>query len=550
MITALRGALLVLGLYGLAGMPHPSAAQSAAGAKNNPVEVVKVEGGLVKGVPSDTPGVQVFKGVPFAGNVGGKNRWKPAPPVEPWEGVLAADEWGDPILQDEEISSDEGLNLAVWTPAKSTNDQLPVYMMIHGGANRLGSASAWDFLNASELAAQGVVVVSVQYRLGAQGFLSLPEMKDENPDGLAGNFAILDLVTALHWIKDNIAGFGGDPELVTIGGQSAGGENTVALLRTPLAKGLLKRAFIQSSFTGFLPGKVVPFEEKAVQNQEAVNEIFGKETSLEDLRQIDAETWKAKWKDTDSSLYNTLARAAATNQFYTIDGYSTTEDSVNLLQPGDFDGLDIIIGQTADEYTGLRPANREMTEEEQHEAMLSAIRPYQAGSVDESVFPLYASDDPVERYRLSLRMLNDFMFQYVKIGAEHAKAHSDANVYLFYWDHWPPGKDQGFRRAWHAADLWYFNAAIRKDNPDQRRWTWPDLEMKRIASTYLANFIKTGDPNGHSVPRWGQVSNGQFLRFHEGEVEMRTNTVHPDRDEYLRQRILEGMQMTEADLDG
>ncbi|MGV1988198.1 carboxylesterase family protein [Agrobacterium sp. 22-221-1] len=522
-----------------------------------PLTEAVITGGKVQGVPSDTSGVMQFLGIPFAGDVGGENRWKPAPPVKGWEGTLLADKWGNQMLQDpNELSdapvSDNGLNLAIWTPAESTEERLPVYMLIHGGANRLGSSAMKD-LYAAELAAKGVVVVSVQYRLGAPAWLALPEMATENPDGPKGNFGVLDLVDALHWIRNNIKAFGGDPATVTIGGQSAGGENTVALLRTPLAKGLFKRAFIQSSFTGFLPGKVVDFAKKSKQNQEAINKLFDKEMTLADLRAIDTKTWLEKWQGGKETLYGAMAGAVATNQFYTIDDYVFTKDSVNLLQPGDFDELDIMIGQTADEYTSLRPNDLKMTEEEQHHAMLTAIRPHQAGNVDEDVFPLYATDDPVEAYRLSLRMLNDFMFEYVRVGAEFAKTHSKANVYLYYWDHWPPGKDQGFRRAWHAGDNWYFNGSLRPDNHNQLPWTDPDLSMRDIAVTYLANFIKTGDPNGYDVPHWGQVaaqSGGQFMRFHEGQAEMRTSTVYPTRDAYLRSKILQGIGITEADLRG
>lgn len=539
------GALMTLG-QGFGEIAHAA-----------PIIEASVAGGKVQGVPSDTPGVAQFLGIPFAGSVGGENRWKPAPPVKAWDGVLIADKWGDQILQDvnrqgESPISDNGLNLSIWTLAEHTNDRLPVYMLIHGGANRLGSAAMKD-LYAAQLAAKGVVVVSVQYRLGALGWLSLPEMAKDNPNGPKGNFGVLDLVDALKWIQTNIEAFGGDPATVTIGGQSAGGENTVALLRTPLAKGLFKRAFIQSSFTGFLPGKIVDFSKKSQDNRQAVNKLFGKETTLAELRSIGNDAWLEKWKGGKETLFGVMAGAVATNQFYTIDDYVYTPDSVNLLQPGDFDGLDIIIGQTADEYTGLRPNDLKMTQEEQQKAMLSAIRPHQAGNVDEKVFPLYATDDPTEAYRLSLRMLNDYMFEYVRVGAEYAKAHSKSNVYLYYWDHWPPGKDQGFRRAWHAADNWYFNGSIRADKPGQLPWTDPDFAMRDIAVSYLANFVKTGDPNGNDVSHWGQVtpqSGGQFLRFHEGEVAMRTSTIYPTRDAYLRKKVLEGIGMTEAEIRG
>ncbi|MEH7847275.1 carboxylesterase family protein [Rhizobium laguerreae] len=541
----------------LAGFMFAAGGNVSATDDKTPITLADVTGGRVQGVPSDTPGVTQFLGIPFAGNVDGENRWKPAPPVKPWDGTYVADKWGDQMLQDaNRLSSapisDNGLNLAVWTPAHATTDRLPVYMLIHGGANRLGSSGMPD-LYAAQLAAQGVVVVSVQYRLGAMGWLSLPEMAKEGEKAPKGNFGVLDLVDALQWIQKNVQSFGGDPATVTIGGQSAGGENTVALLRTPLAKGLFKRAFIQSSFTGFLPGKVVDFAMKSRQNQDAVNKLLGKEVTLADLRAMDSKTWLEKLQGGKETLYGAMTGAVATNQFYTIDNYVFTKDSVDLLQPGDFDGLDVIIGQTADEYTGLRPNDLKMTEDEQHVAMRSAIRPYQAGNVDDDVFPLYKTDDPVEAYRLSLRMLNDYLFEYVRVGAEFAKAHSKANIYLYYWDHWPPGKDQGFRRAWHAGDNWYFNGSLREGNSGQLPWTDSDLAMRDISVAYLANFIKTGDPNGNTVPHWGQVtakSGGQFLRFHEGEAAMRTETVYPSRDAYLRKKVLEGLRMTEEDVFG
>lgn len=147
-------------------------------------------------------------------------------------------------------ASESGLNLNVWTPAKSTKAKLPVYVWIHGGANHHGYASEMEFY-ASKLAAKGIIVVSVQYRLGALGWLALPELSAESPNKVSGNYAMLDLIKALQWVHGNIAGFGGDPDNVTIGGQSAGARNSSMLLRSPLAKGLFHRAVIESGQTGF-----------------------------------------------------------------------------------------------------------------------------------------------------------------------------------------------------------------------------------------------------------------------------------------------------------
>lgn len=516
---------------------------------------IEVGGGLVEGVASDTQGVTEFLGIPYAGNVGGENRWRPAPPVEPWEGVLIADTMGPRILQDnaDPLAADDGLVLNVWTPAASSEERLPVYMLMHGGANRSGS-NASDSLYAAELAAKGIVVVSVHYRLGAPGFLALPEMAQENPDGIVGNYAVLDLVDALEWIRDNIEGFGGDPQTVTIGGQSAGGENAVALLRTPLADGLYQRAFISSSFTGFLPGKVVSAQEKTAANQEAVDRLLGEATSLQDLRNITPQTWLAPWND-GGSLYGQMAGATVTRQFYTIDGHTYTDESVDLLRPGALEGIDIMIGQTADELTGLRGGpDNELTPERYREAILGVEYPFMVGEQDDRIIDLYQPETDLDAYRLSLRAVNDRLFAYVKLGAEYAKAHNaEGGVWLFYWDHVPPGNNEGFYRAYHGADNYYFNAALREGNPDQPRWTDPDFPMRDLASSYLANFIISGDPNGEGLPEWGQItadSDGQFMRFHEGEARMVTTTVYPSRDAYHREMILDGLGMTEADIFG
>lgn len=548
--SALLSTACIIALVGL-----PVAAQESTLAE------VKIEGGLVQGVQSDTAGVTAYLGVPFAGNVGGENRWRPAPPVEPWEGVLVADKQGPKMLQDfdpqkDPLASDDGLILNIWTPADKAGEKLPVYMLIHGGANRTGSAQ-YDDLQAAELASHGLVVVSVQYRLGALGFMALPEMAQEDPEGAVGNYGVLDLVDALEWIRDNIEGFGGDPEQVTIGGQSAGGENTVALLRTPQAEGLFQRAVVSSSFTGFLPGKTLDAETKMKENQAVVDELFGRSMTLAELREIPAETWLAPFGGKEQSLYRQLSDRTASNQFYTIDGHTFTEDSVNLLQPGDFEGLDILIGQTADERTGLggNPEG-EMTPEEYREEVLAlaTARPYMVGSEDDQVFDLYKPMTDLDAYRLHIRMQNDRMFQYVKLGAEYARTHSDdSNVWLWYWDHAPPGDNEGFRGAYHAADIYYFNASLRENDPEQRPWTDPDFAMEKLASSYLANFIKTGNPNGEGLPTWEQVaadSGGQFMRFHQGEGEMRTETIYPSRDAYHRRMVLEGLNWTESEVFG
>lgn len=278
-----------------------SATVKASGIK--PVDVVAVEGGLVKGVGTDVKGVQLFKGIPFAGSTGGNNRWREPQAVEPWQGVKVKDTWGDQVMQDVNLNpvdtfwgdefyfddsftpkaSENGLNLNLYTPAKTTNDKLPVLVYIHGGGNNHGHASEMEFY-ASQLAKKGIIVVEVQYRVSVIGFLSLPELSAESEHGVSGNYAVLDLVKALKWVNQYIGGFGGNPKEVTIAGQSAGAMNVTALLRTPLAKGFFNRAIIQSGFSGLLAEEGAdiykPLAAKEAADKAAVTKAFGKEMSL------------------------------------------------------------------------------------------------------------------------------------------------------------------------------------------------------------------------------------------------------------------------------
>ncbi|MGK6316574.1 carboxylesterase/lipase family protein [Neorhizobium sp. DT-125] len=436
----------------------PAYAASAVG-------VVSTEGGKVSGVETDVAGVEVFKGIPFAAPTDGQNRFRPPQPVVQWEGVRPADNWGDMALQDPNTNptgkfwgdefyydpaflpkaSENGLNLNVWTPAKMPGDKLPVYVWIHGGANHHGYASEMEFY-ASKLAAKGIVVVSIQYRVGALGFLTLPELNAESPQKVSGNYAILDQIKALQWVQDNIAGFGGDPRNVTIGGQSAGARNSTMLLRSPLARGLFHRAVIQSGFTGFLPSPMKPLRESEEANTKAIEQVFGKPMSLADLRAIPSDDFITKTAaDGKTQLYEALHKATNLPAAHTIDGYVFPQDSADLLKPHALEGLDIMIGGTSDEYTSLTGGpDKTMTDAELAEAM---------GKIgyDEGWKQVYRPSDPIEAYRMSLRARSDYNLQAYLLSAQIAKKRNDdLNIYAFYFDHAPPGSVANITDGWEG----------------------------------------------------------------------------------------------------
>lgn len=532
------------------------------------VGVVSVEGGKVKGTGTDVAGVQVFKGVPFAATTAGANRWAEPKSVEPWQGVKDCSSWGDQTVQDVNANpiggfwgdefyfdpsfapkaSEAGLNLNVYTPAASASSKLPVLVYIHGGGNNHGQASEMEFY-ASKLANKGIVVVTVQYRVSLFGFLALPELSRESPHGVSGNYAVLDLVKALKWVNANIAGFGGDPKKVTISGQSAGAFNVTALLRTPLAKGLFKGAIVQSGFNGLLTARgalvYTPLKDQEAACQAAVTAAFGKEMSLADLRAIPAADYLTrKTADGKQSLYNAITGVAlARGLGYALDGYVFTEQSVDLSRSGALDGIDLMIGGASDEMTSLfGDPNGKMGLDSFTSAMKKTYGDdYATG---------YAPASETEAYRLNLRSMSDSAFQKYLLSAEYVKAHNaGGKAYVYYFNHTLPGRNQDFYGSFHSSELWYFFDSLR-DKAGQRAWSANDYEMADSISSYVANFVKAGDPNGKGLPDWKEcsaVNGGAFMRWSDAS-DCVTKTPFPARDDLNRSVVLASLGLSEADL--
>jgi para-nitrobenzyl esterase len=551
--SAVRGAFLTGAVSALLFAGAPLAAQEESPTEG-PIDVVEVEGGLVRGVDTDVEGVKLFKGVPYAAPTSGENRWREAQPVEPWEGVMDADRWPDQVLQDINLNpvgqfwgdefyydreflppaSEDSLAVNIYTPADSADANLPVYFWIHGGGNDHGYASEIEFW-APKLAEKGIIVVQAQYRVGGLAFLATEELRQESPDGAVGNLVIRDLVSALEWVRDNIAGFGGDPETVTLGGQSAGGRNQIALLRSPLAEGLFDRVAIQSGFGGFLPLEFKTVDEAIADNEQALEEIFGQPMSLADLRALPSDEFMHRMVDGDI-LYTALDSAIGE---FVIDGVTLTEESIDLLRPGALDGFDIMIGGTSDERTSQRGGPDQTMTDEEYAAFMQEL--YGSDAYAE----VYEPSDPQEAYRMRLRADTDLEFQKALISAQYAKANNeDADVYAYYFNHVPPGRNSEFYGAYHSSDLWYFFNSLR-EWPGQRHWTDADYRMAETITSYLANFVKTGDPNGEGLPEWPQPTDSPtFMRFADGYAYAVDETPYPSRDELNRERVFEQYDLT------
>ncbi len=527
------GVLLIIALM-LTSFVMPASAAGGLGA-------IQVEGGQISGVPTDVDSVQVFKGVPFAAPPIGENRWKAPQPVLPWDDVRKCDTWGNAAMQfdtntpgtfwyDEfyyddnyKPNTDEDcLYVNVYTPAKSSTDNLPVLVWFHGGGYDHGNASEIEF-NASKLAAQGIVVVCAQYRVNIFGFLALDELSAEDPNGSSGNYATLDQIQSLKWVNKNIAAFGGNPKMVTIDGQSAGAMSVRSLLSSPLTKGLYQRAIHQSGFGLFSTapgGGYTPLADKEVKGRTAVDNAFGAGITLADLRQIPAE---------DFMEADTYKKFSGLGYGPTLDNYVLTNDSVNLMAKGALDGIDLLIGSNADEYTslvgkqngGMYPVdnfNNAMKKTYGTDCETS----YGVNLYEKYNFPaLYdAANDPAMAAKHNWRVISDNMLELNRVTSSYIMAHNNSNVYTYYFDNPPPGRDSDFYGSYHSAELWYMFNSMR-DGSANRDWTAADYALAQTMSTYWANFVKTGNPNGTGLPQWAptNMDNLSIMRFHNGVAE-------------------------------
>lgn len=492
------------------------------------LDPARVDGGLIRGAPSDTPGVVLYKAVPFAAPPVGPHRWRAPQPVVGWEGVRESKDWPnrchqlasanppstfyynefywDPAKDPQD--SEDCLYLNIWAPQQAAgNGRFPVMVFYHGGGNRHGNISEVEF-NASRLAAKGIIVVTAAYRLNVMGFLALPGM----PRGEAGNFAVLDTVESLKWVRRNISGLGGDPDNVTIAGQSAGSRNVRTLLSTPLARGLFRRAVMHSSPTVMVPpGKsnYQSLEEKSAAAAAMFQKHFPGMT-VDDLRKLPA---SAFYRD---ALAEDLFRVSS-GSYAALDGIVLTPESADLLRPGALQGVDVIVGTVADERTALDGApDRTMDVAAFREAWKRqlGVELYASHGFER----LYPAATPRDAWRQHMKAGADLLLEQNRIaGSVLRQRNPSSKVYVFYFDHAPPGRDREYYGSWHSSDLWYAMNSLRNE-PGQRQWSPYDFQLADQVSSLWANFVRTGDPNGPGLPAWPQstkANQGTYLWFAE-----------------------------------
>ncbi len=456
---------------------------------------IGVENGLLAVPGADANGVRVFRGIPFAAPPVGRLRWRPPAPPLPWSGVRPVDQFGANAMQpfmwpdidpDTPGISEDCLFLNVWTPAESGAERLPVLFWIHGGGFIAGHGAEPRY-DGARLAARGIVVVTVNYRLGAFGFLAHPELAAELPDGASGNYGLLDQVAALAWVKRNIAAFGGDPERVTIAGESAGSMSVSALTASPLAAGLFGRAIGES-------GALFSSSPKTPGRSRATAERIGADfavslgaSSLAELRALPAGTILAA-TPTDRMLWPI------------VDGYFLSEPPAEVFAKGKQNDVALLAGWNRDEGFNFDVAVGT------GKTFAEIVR-QRFGPRAEDVLRLYPAGDATAAAQSARDLGGDLAIIQPTWDWIEAQARTGtAPVYRYRFDHAPTAPEGWFgdrpnagAGAFHAAEIVYVF-----DNLDAFPWVYDDDDRAVAAamSAYWVNFVKSGDPNGDGLPQW------------------------------------------------
>ena len=312
------------------------------------------------------------------------------------------------------------------------------------------------------------------------------------------------------------------------------------LLRIPRARPLFHRAVMQSAANGLLDRGFPPLEEKEQEVEVGLREIFGRPMRPADLRTIAAEDFVTRMVG-DQMLYDALD---AVTGGHIVDRALVTADSWDLLRPGALDGIDLLIGGNSDERTSTRGIPDATLSEQEFAAFMTA-------NYADGWQQAYRPSDPRHAYRLRLRADAVNLLQKALVSAEYAIRHNDdINAWVYYFNHAPPGRNAEFYGSYHSSDLWYFMNSLR-EWPGQRPWTEADYRMADIMSTYLANFVKTGNPNGPGLPAWRQPADGpELMRFADGYAYPVQTTPYPCRDALNRAEVLREYQVDPAAVAG
>ncbi len=500
------------------------------GAAQEPRYIQRTANGVLEGVVSPDGKVLTFKGIPFAAPPTGSLRWKAPEPAPAWTGIRKAAEFGPRCMQGRVFSDmvfrdagpgEDCLYLNIWMPAAPTKKRLPVMVWIYGGGFVAGSTSE-PRQDGGDLSKKGVLVVSFNYRLGIFGFFSHPDLSRESGRNASGNYGLLDQAAALKWVHDNIATFGGDPDNVTIFGESAGSFSVSALMASPLAQGLFQRAIGES---GAFFGSTLPLRPLA--QTEKANVEFAKSTlhadSIEALRAMPAKE---------------ILEAAQKNGPFrfgpNIDGYFLPEDVPAIYAKGKQSHIPLLAGWNADEGDYRAIFGKEKPTAQNFVARARSM----FGDKADEFLKLYPAGTDAEAKRSAQDLAGDqFIAHSTWRWLEAQLKTGGSPVYRYEFDQTLPAAAAAAEtadtepRAPHAAEIEYvFQMLSSRKLP----WRAEDWKVSDLMGSYWTNFAKTGNPNGKGLPRWPvYVSGDGYQVMHLTATPQAEPDRHRGRYEFL-----------------
>lgn len=479
---------------------------------------VKTQEGVLEGI--NESGIKVFKGVPFAAPPVGEFRWKAPQPVQSWEGIRKADEFGPNPMQENVFGdmnfgtskmSEDCLYLNIWTPAKTMDEKLPVFIYFNGGGLMAGSGSEPRYAGLS-LARRGIVAITANYREGIFGYFAHPQLSKETSYKGSGNYGFMDQAAAIKWVKDNIAAFGGDPAHITIMGESAGSMSVSALMASPLSRGLIAQAMGSSgSVLGLRKVSTLAEAEKA--GVEMAKKMGCK--SLKDLRALSSEQ---------------LMKLAGVKSvpIYNVDGYFFTEQPEQTFAKGEQAQVPCLIGNNSTEMT---PAFIMRGKPATIENLKPVVEETFKVSADK-LLPLYGINTDADIMNMpGYQLAGDMFIVYSTWKWMNMQQQTSSKpVYRYIYCHPRPDmilkdkvaglaggvqdKKDGapaqpkIPGAIHSADIEYEMGTLATNTIFA--WNADDYAISDIFESYYANFIKTGNPNGLGLPEWTPI-NGQAV---------------------------------------
>ena len=490
---------------------------------------VQTGGGVVQGTV-EAGGVRRFAGVPFAAPPVADLRWREPQPPHRWKGVLQATRFGArcmqlPIFSDMVFRSngmgEDCLYLNVWTPARPAPQRLPVLVYFYGGGFVSGDGSELRYDGAS-LARHGIVVVTVNYRLGVFGFLAHPELTRESPHHASGNYGLLDQAAALRWVRDNIASFGGDPRHVTIAGESAGAASVSAQMASPLSRRLIAGAIGESGGMIYPSLAPVPLEEAERAGVEFARRVAA--GSLAALRALPAD-----------SLLKATSRPGSGRWPATVDGYSLTGTPADVFAVGDQAHVPLLIGWNSEEADWRKLLGSQEPTPQNYAVALRTL----FGELADEALRLFpgATQSDIMASATFLAGARHSAYSTWKWAELHRG--SGQPVFRYYYTHPRPAAKNPTQNpphtgAVHSAEIEYALGNLATNQV--YAWTPEDDSVSTAMETYFANFIKTGHPNGARLPRWPAAGRGDTVQVMMLDVHPRAEP-EPFRRAY---RFLDG----------